>query len=258
MLIQDKIKISAVLNIHNEEKQLEDCLKSLNFVDEIIIVLDKCTDKSKNIAQKYTKKIFEGSWHIEGDRRNLAIGHASNEWIFEIDADERVPKALAEEIIKTVHINHADWYPISVDNYIGGKLVKYGWGAYFGRSAYPGLFKKNCKVWGKQRVHPQINLSGKKGAPLKNSIIHFIDNDISGLIKKLDSYSSARAKDILENSDGGSFFKNITRIFSRFWKCFILRKGYKEGKYGFIIALFAGLYPILSYLKAFLDENKKK
>lgn len=254
--MRNKILLSAVLNIHNEENQLEECLKTLNFVDEIIIILDKCNDNSKKIAQKYTKNIIEGAWDIEGDRRNLGIKKANGNWIFEIDADERVPKLLANEILKVIKQDSGDWFPIPVDNFIGKKLVRNGWGAYFGRSAYPGLFKKNYKIWGKQRVHPSIKFKGNKGNLLQNRLIHYIDEDISGLIKKLNSYSSARAKDIRKFRDGGSFFKNITRIFSRFWKCFFLRQGYKEGKYGFIIALCAGLYPILSYLKAELEKNK--
>ena len=76
----------------------------------------------------------------------------------------------------------------------------------------------------------------------------------SHLIKKLDSYSSARALDLEKENKNENIFTNIRRIFSRFWKCFILRQGFKEGKIGLIIGIIAGLYPLLSYLK--YKENK--
>ena len=85
---------------------------------------------------------------------------------------------------------------------------------------------------------------------LKESLDHFVDNDINDMFNRLNAYTDARALDIKENNDGGSFLGNAKRIFSRFFKCYFLRKGYREGRYGFFIALCAGLYPIWSYLKA--------
>jgi hypothetical protein len=75
------------------------------------------------------------------------------------------------------------------------------------------------------------------------------------MIRRLDSYSTARAKDLRESGNIGSMTANVRRIFSRFFKCYVLRKGYREGGYGFLIALFAGLYPVLSYLKAKLEQD---
>ena len=139
---------------------------------------------------------------------------------------------------------------------MGNKLVKHGWGAYFGKSAYPGLFRKKNKVWGKQRVHPKLKLIGKKGFSLKNPIKHYYCEDISDMIKKLDNYSSAKALDLLDENTKETGFRNFRRIFSRFWKCFVLRKGYKENKIGILIAIIAGLYPLLSYVKYyFLKKN---
>ena len=101
-----------------------------------------------------------------------------------------------------------------------------------------------------QRVHPKIKLIGKRGENLKNHLTHFYCKNITDLINKLDSYSSARALDLKNENNKENIFTNIRRIFSRFWKCFILRKGYKEGKVGLMIAFIAALYPfLLSYLK---------
>ena len=244
-----KRQLSVLLIVNNEEKQLENCLKTLKFADEIIVILDKCIDKSEKISKKYTKKIYKGSWDIEGERRNFGINKCSKEWILEIDADERVTINLQKEIKILIKKSLSDWHLIPVNNFVGNKLVKYGWGAYFGKSAYPGLFRKGNKVWGKQRVHPKLILEGKKGESLKEPITHFYCKDISDMIIKLNSYSDTKAIDLLENNKNESLFKNFRRIFSRFWKSYFLRKGYKEKKIGIMIGLMAGLYPLISYIK---------
>lgn len=247
--------LSAVISVRNEEAQLADCLERLSFADEIVVLLDKCTDGSKEIAARFTDRLIEGDWAVEGDRRNAGIDACRGQWIFEIDADERVPEALAAEIRAVVASSSADWHGIRVDNYIGDRLVRYGWGASYGKNQYPGLFRKGAKRWGRQRVHPKLDFTGTEGAPLDNRIEHYVDRNISDMIRRLDSYTTARARDIREFGDGGTYGRNVRRIASRFWKCYVSRKGYREGKYGFLIALFAGLYPILSYLKATLEDE---
>ena len=242
-------KISVLLVVHNEEKQISDCLEKLGFADEIVVILDKCTDNTLRIVKKFTNKYFLGQWEIEGDRRNYGIEKCKNEWILEIDADERIDLNLSKEILYTIRNSKYDWHQINVDNYINRKLVTYGWGAYFGKSSYAGLFRKNYKIWGLQRVHPKITLLGKRGGNLKNHLTHYYCYSIKDLIKKLDSYSSARALDLQKENKNENILSNIRRFFSRFWKCFILRQGYKEGKIGLLIGIVAGLYPLLSYLK---------
>ena len=248
--------LSAVISVHNEERQLAACLDTLSFADEIVVLLDKCTDGSKAIAERYTDRIVEGAWTIAGDRRNAGIEACAGPWIFEIDADERVTPELAEEIQATIATTTADLHEIPVDNYIGDKLVRWGWGASYGKAAYPGLFKKGVKRWGRKRVHPPLEISGTKGPMLKNRLIHYVDRNISDMIRRLDSYSTARAKDMRETGEIGSFANTLRRLFSRFFKCYVSRKGYREGGHGFLIALFAGLFPLLSHLKARLEDDE--
>lgn len=247
--------LSAVISVHNEEDQLADCLSRLDFADEIVVALDKCTDRSREIALTFTDRIIEGAWTLEGDRRNAAIEAARGAWILEVDADERVSEALAGEIRAVVASSAHDWHEILVDNFIGGRLVRHGWGASFGKAAYPGLFRKGAKVWGRNRVHPPLTFTGRKGPTLENRLAHYVDRNISDMIRRLDSYSTARARDLRDSGEIGSFANNLRRIFSRFFKCYVSRKGYREGGYGFLIALFAGLYPVLSYLKAKLESE---
>ena len=249
------LKLSAVISVHNEENQLTECLKTLEFADEIVVLLDKCTDGSEAIAQVFTDRIVPGAWPKEGARRNAGIEACSGNWVFEIDADERVPEALAKEIRRTVETSDADWHEVPVDNYIGERLIRWGWGASFGKSAYPGLFRRGVKVWGDQRVHPNLTWSGRKGAMLSNRLVHYVDRNLSDMIKRLDNYSSARARDMRDSGQIGSTANNVRRFFSRFIKCYFFRKGYREGGYGLMIAICAGLYPLLAHLKAKLETE---
>ena len=249
------LKLSAVISVHNEESQLAECLKTLEFADEIVVLLDKCTDDSEVVARKFTNRIVPGAWPKEGARRNAGIEACTGDWVFEIDADERVPKALSREIRHVVETSSADWHEVPVDNYIGERLIRWGWGASFGKAAYPGLFRRGVKVWGDQRVHPNLSWSGRKGAMLDNRLVHYLDRNISDMIMRLDSYSSARARDIRDSGQIGSTANNLRRFFSRFIKCYFLRKGYREGGFGLVIAICAGLYPLLAHLKAKLENE---
>ena len=84
---------------------------------------------------------------------------------------------------------------------------------------------------------------------------HYVDRDIGDMIRRLDRYTAARARDLREAGLPESFGRNVRRIFTRFWKCYVRRKGYKEGHYGFLIALFAAIYPVISWLRAKLETE---
>lgn len=247
--------LSAVISVRNEEAQLADCLERLTFADEIVVLLDKCTDGSGDIARRFTDRVVEGDWPTEGRRRNAGIDACTGDWVFEVDADERVPEALAGEIRRVTAATNFDWHEILVDNYIGGRLVRWGWGASFGKAAYPGLFRRGAKTWGDQRVHPRLSWSGRKGPMLENRLDHYVDRNVSDMIRRLDSYSTARARDLRESGEIGSTANNVRRLFTRFFKCYISRKGYREGGYGLLIAILAGLYPLVSHLKAKLEDD---
>ena len=248
-------RLSALVVVHDEEARLKACLEHLAFADEIVVVLDRCTDRSREIGLAFTDRLVEGAWEREGGRRNAGIAACRGQWIVEVDADEHVPEALAAEILDVLANSDFDWHEIPVDNYIGPRLVRWGWGASYGKAAYPGLFRKGAKVWGDQRVHPSLEWTGRKGPMLENRVLHFVDRNISDMVRRLDSYSTARARDLREAGDIGGLGHNIRRLFTRFFKCFVQRKGYREGAYGFLIAVLAGLYPLLSHLKARLEDG---
>lgn len=247
--------LAALIVAHNEEERLPACLAAVAFCDEIVVVLDRCTDRSKEIALAAGARIVEGAWPLEGPRRRAGAQAVQSDWILIVDADETISPELAAEIRQVVATSDADAHAIPFDNYIGKRLVRHGWGASFGVGSRRSLFRRGVVDWGDERVHPSLiwkeNL--KVGHRLVNRTKHFVDEDISDLLRRLDRYTTLRAQDLRASGDIGSSFHAYRRIFSRFWKCYVRRKGYREGGLGFLIALCAALYPLLSYLKARYD-----
>ena len=247
-------RLSALLVVHNEESRLPSCLERLRFADEIVVVLDRCTDRSKEIAARFKAVCLEGAWPVEGGRRNAGLEACTGDWILEVDADEHVTPALADEIRDQIDIALYDWCDIPIDNYVGARCVRYGWGGSFGTSAAPRLSRKGVKRWGLQRVHPSVSLQGVRGPRRTHVMDHFVDRDISDMLRRLNAYTSAKAQDLRQSGQIGTLPGNLRRLFSRFLKCYFARKGYKEGGMGLLIALCAGLYPLLSHLKARYDD----
>lgn len=254
-------RLSALLCVHNEEARLPSCLERLSFVDELVVVLDRCADGSRAIAEAHIARVgagrvIEGAFELEGQRRNAAIDAATGDWLVEVDADEHFPPELGEEIRRVIATSTDSWHALRVDNIVGERLVRHGWGAAFGTTQVSRLFRRHAKRWGDQRVHPKVTFQGKGGAVLKTPFLHYVDRDISDMIRRLDRYTSARARDLRASGlpPGETLGRNIRRVFARFYKCYVLRKGYREGGWGVLIALMAGLYPLLSYLKATLEE----
>ncbi|MCA0451975.1 MAG: glycosyltransferase family 2 protein [Proteobacteria bacterium] len=178
----------------------------------------------------------------------LAVGYVEGDYLLLAPIE-------TAEIRSVVSSSPASRHLIPVDNYIGEHLVRYGWGASFGKNAYPGLFRKGAKIWGRERVHPSLKFDGPEGAPLTARLIHHVDRNLSETIRRLDRYTTARAIDLRAKGDPDPTSRYVRRFFSRFWKCFVARKGYREGGYGLVIAALAGLYPLVSHLKAKYEKE---
>ena len=247
--------ISALIVARNEERQVAACLDGLGFADQIVLVLDRCTDGTGRVAARYGATVVEGAWPIEGDRRNAGIAACRGPWIFEVDADERIPQALADEVRRAVAAGAGDIFNVPIHNYVGGRWIRYGWGGLFGTNGRSALFRKGAKTWGRERIHPRFHVSGRQGTDLGTGIVHHIDRNISDMVLRFDRYTTARAADLRERREYRSVPNLVRKIFSRFGKCYVMRRGYKEGGYGVLIALFAALYPVVSQLKAELEEE---
>lgn len=243
-------KLSALIVAHNEEAILDDCLKRLAFADEIVVVLDRCTDGTKNIVSVYGARIIEGGWEIEGERRMIGIEACTGPWILEVDADEWVEEPLAQEINAVVVADTADFYFTPIHNYVHGSWVKHGWMAALAPDLRGSLFRKGNKAWSMDRVHPGVSFDGKRGPDFANGIRHNLADDISALVRRFNRNTTNRALDLVERNELGRTRTMVRKTFSRFWKCYVSRKGYREGGVGLLISILSALYPLVAHLKA--------
>jgi glycosyltransferase involved in cell wall biosynthesis len=201
--------------------------------------------------------VLEGAWELEGDRRNAGIAACTGDWVLEVDADERVDAALAVAVRETIATSAFAWHQVPVDNYVGERLLRFGWAGSFGTTSVPRLFRRGAKRWRAQRVHPGLDWTGQEGPKIaRGALVHLVDRDISDMLRRLDKYSSAKAADLIASGQIGTLRGNVRRFVSRGFKSYVSRKGYREGGWGVLLALCTGAFPLLSYLKAKLEPEK--
>jgi len=267
------MKISVVISAYNEEKIIEDCLKSVKFADEIIFLDNSSTDGTAKIAEKYTSKIFKqdnNPFSIDL-QKNIGFEKAKNEWILSIDADERVSPELREEIgeildEKPSAISHPpageagqpsadiNGYLIPRKNIIFGKWIQHtGW--------YPDpqlrLFKKGKGRFEEKYVHAPLNLQGE-AEQLKNHIIHENYQNIEQFVQKTTAYARNEASRKIEE---GYLFSPIDAIrfpFNEFLSRFFAREGYKDGLYGFMLSMLMAFYHFLVFSFIWEKNNFKQ
>jgi len=242
--------LSALVVVHNEEANLDACLSRLGFADEILVVLDRCTDASQEIAEKYGAKTLAGAWPIEGERRMAGIAACAGTWVLEVDADEWIEPALADETMAAVQTDHDDFYFTPIHNYVGARRVRYGWMAALAPDLRGSLFRKGHKTWGMEMVHPGVAFSGRRGPDLKNGIRHNFVADIPGLMDRFNRNTSLKAEEMARRGEAAKIRSLARKSLSRFWKCYVARKGYREGGVGMAISILSALYPLVAYLKA--------
>jgi glycosyltransferase involved in cell wall biosynthesis len=240
--------LSVLIVARNEESQLPACLASAGFADQVVVVLDRSADRSAEIAQDAGALVVEGAWPAEADRRNFGIAQCAGPWILELDADERISAALRAELAQVLAAPEADYYLVPFHNHIGGVWVRHGWGAYNGTAAKRALFRKGHKEWGEGEVHPRIGFQGRGGS-VSGHIDHFVYPDTSALFARLDRYAAAAARDGMRRGETPKVRTTLRRFFSRFLKSYWSRKGHREGWRGVALALFSGLYPVLTHIK---------
>ncbi len=244
-------KLSGLVCVRNEEVRLADCLSRLAFCDEIVVVADRCTDRTEAIALEMGARVISGEFPLEGPRKQAGVEACTGAWIIEIDADEWVCPALGQEIREAIEGQPAgDYFQIPVDNYVGARLVRRGWGGSFGTSSVARLYRHGAKRWKDHRVHPGVTFNGTLAGALTTPIKHTVDDDIADMVARLNRYTDLRALDLADTGGKMGVGDNLFRGVRRFFKCYWTREGRKEGELGLLIALMAGLYPILSALKA--------
>ncbi|MFA5063441.1 MAG: glycosyltransferase family 2 protein [Candidatus Omnitrophota bacterium] len=237
--------LSVVIITKNEESCIAECLESVKWANEIIVVDDESTDKTIEIVKIYTNKIFHRKMDIEGKHRNWAYAQASNLWVLSLDADEKVAPELKNEIEEAIKFDEFVAYDIPLRNFIGKYWVKYGgW--------YPAskvrLFRKDKFKYEEAEVHPRAIIDGKCGH-LKNDIVHKGYPDLEHFLNSINRQSTLEAKKWINTGRKMTLIWAAWRAVDRFFRRYLRKKAYKDGMYGFVIAYFDSLYQILSYLK---------
>lgn len=263
----EKVKLSVIVLTKNEEGNIKDCLESVYlWADEIIVVDDGSTDRTVEIAQRYADKVLFQKMDVEGRHRNWAQAQARNDWVLNLDADERPTEALKEEIAGALKAEAGGQesefaaFTIPRRNLIGNYWLRWG-------GEYPcpqlKLFKKDRLKWEEVYVHPRAFLQGSCGH-LKNDIIHYSWSNFGDYLSKINSQSSLEAKKwhelSLVNSRKARYKMNLVhalwRMLDRFVRRFFAKRGYRDGFYGFMVACFDSLYQIISYAK-YCELQKK-
>ena len=255
--------ISVVVLTKNEEKNIEECLKTLQWCDEIVVVDDFSTDKTVSLAKRLGAKIFERN--LEDDfyqQRNFGLGKATGEWVLFIDADERVSQNLASEIREQVaNLSHLPGglgtppggYYIRRHDVMWGRKLKYGeWGSQnFLRFA-----RKNAGKWAR-RVHEVWDVEDSTQL-LESPLLHYPHQTIAAFLKDIDRYSSLHAQANLEEGKHSSILKFILYPKLKFLQNYIFKLGFLDGGQGFVVAMLMSFHSYLAWGKLWLLQQSKK
>src|ERR1035437_1393614 len=251
-------KISAVISAFNEEANIERCLKSLSFADEIVVVNNGSSDKTAEISKKYTDKVFNQKNNpAEIDlQKNFGFTKATGDWILSIDADEEVSKELAEEMRKILEtkpsmLSNINGFWIPRKNFMFGKWIKENTGWYPDYQLR--LFRKGKGKYESKKVHEDLVVEGET-EKLKEHIIHHNYDSIEQYVKKILIYAPNEAEEYLRGNYKFSYFDAIRFPLNDFMSWFFARKGYKDGFHGLVLALMQAFYHFLVF--AFIWEKQ--
>jgi glycosyltransferase involved in cell wall biosynthesis len=249
------MSLSVILITKNEETNLKDCLESVSFADEIIVVDSQSSDKTQEIARSFGAKLeITSDWPGFGPQKNRALNLATKDWVLSIDADERVTPELKQEILATMaSANAADCYAIPRSSWYCGRFMKHsGW--------YPDyvdrLFKRGSAKFSDHLVHERLLPTGLSGK-LKNHFLHYSYRDFSQVLKKVDVYSSAAAQQAFKQGKKGGLGEALIHGFWAFFRTYVLRRGFLDGKHGLALAISNAATSYYKYLKLWQLHNKK-
>jgi len=247
--------LSVILITKNEEANLKDCLESISFANEIIVVDSQSSDKTVEIAQSFGAKVENTSdWPGFGPQKNRALNLATQEWVLSIDADERVTTELKNEILEIINgPSGVDCYAIPRLSWYCGKFMKHsGW--------YPDyverLFKRGSAKFSDHLVHERLLPTG----PVKKLNAHFLHysfKNFSQVLQKIDSYSSASAEQAVKKGKQSSVLKAVGHGLWAFFRTYFLRLGFLDGQQGLALAISNAEGTYYRYIKIWLINQKK-
>jgi len=229
------MKISVYIIAYNEVEKIRDCLNSVLWADEIILVDSYSTDGTQEIAKELGAKIVQVNFEGYGHLRNQAINNCSNEWILSIDSDERCTPEVRDEILEIIEDSELDIYKIPRKNYFMGKWINYsGW---FPNYRQPQLFRKGSMTYDNKPVHEgYINHTNKKIGVLENYIWQFPFKNFEELMHKANRYSSLGVEKLEMKKAHSSVLIAFLHGLWSFLKHYFLKLGFLDGGAGFVIA----------------------
>ncbi len=236
-LERNPMKLSVVILAQNSATVIEDCIKSAEFADEVLVLDGGSEDNTIEISKKLNARVEHSRFSNFSDQKQKSVDLAKNEWVFSLDSDERITPELKEEIEKVL-INHdANGYLIPRLNYFFGKPIK-RCGLYPDKNLR--LFNKKFSTISESKVHEKVIIDGPVKS-LKNHMIHLAYHDIDEFIQKQNRYSSIGKKK--------NYLKAIVNPVFTFFRIFIFQRGFLEGWRGYIIARLYSQYTFWKYIK---------
>ena len=247
------MNLSCVILTKNEESDLERCLKSVSFADEIVIVDDDSKDKTLEIAGKYNCRIYKKK--LEDDfskQRNFGLSKTKGKWVLFIDPDEEASNQLKNEIIQVVSnpFNTKSAYFLKRKDFLFGKKLNFG---EWGKIKLLRRARKDSGKW-ERKVHEVWKTEGEKDV-LKSELFHYSHKNLREFISKINYFSSLHAKANSSEDKKSNVFKIIFFPFLKFLNNWILKGGYKDGNHGFVISLIMSFHSFLSWSKLWLKEK---
>jgi glycosyltransferase involved in cell wall biosynthesis len=249
-------KISACIISFNEEKKIEDCLKSLEGIaDEIIVVDSNSSDDTVAIASRYTDRIILQDFLGFIEQKNFAMQQAENDWILSLDCDERLSPELRDAIsgIKP-SIERADAYSMPRKTFYIYRWLNYCW--------YPDLkirlFNKNQSHWGGTNPHDHIVTTGSNIVQLPGDIYHYSFDSISDHLKTIDKFTEIGADELIRKNRSFSMLSPFTHSSWIFLKLYIFKRGFMDGFAGIIVSVLSAMHVFVKYSKAIIKRRQDK
>lgn len=238
--------VSVCIITLNEEQNIKECLESLQWADEIIVVDSGSEDQTIKICEEFGAKVFYHPFTGFRDQKNFALEQARKEWVLTVDADERVTDDLRDEILTLLKEgSDVDGYFIPRLNFYGSKFIKHsGW--------YPDLvlrlWKKSRGRWEGKNVHEKAMICGKAGY-CEKALKHFTYRHASDYIKRIDLYSTLLAGEKYRSGKRFSLPRLLVKPALRFFKSYIWKLGFLDGMEGLIIAVSSGYLTFMEEVK---------
>ena len=243
--------LSVIIITKNEALNIRDCLESIKWAEEIIVVDSGSTDDTVEICHEFTPHVHIHDWPGFGMQKNRALGYATREWVFSIDADERVTPELRIEIETIMRNGRKPGYEIPrLSSFCGRYMRHSGWHPdYVTR-----LFLRNQGQFSNDLVHERIVINGQVGR-LKNNILHESFRDLDQLLGKMNHYSTAGAKMLGQKGRDATLTQAVLHGLWAFFRSYLLRAGFLDGREGFMLAVSTAEGTYYRYAKRLLMQQ---